>query len=382
MHISRLFFIIAITSCFFCMQNAFPCTEFRLRATDNTVLISRTMEFAIEIHSHLKTSNRNREFQTIAPNTKHGLSWKAKYGYVFFDAYNVDKVVDGINEKGLSFSALYLPGFTNYQSVPKGQEKKALPYLSFGDWVLGNFSSIEEVKSALKNIYVYQFHLKQFGKFIFPLHFSVYDILGNGLIIEFVDGKMKLYDNQIGVMTNSPTYDWHLLNLNNYTGLQAVNPKPVTLNGVQFAPHGSGFGMIGLPGDASPPSRFVKVATLLRSVNLSSIHDSLSAVNLAAHILDSVNIPLGMVQDPLSHDPFTGKISQDYTQWSVFKDLTRKKLYFRTYENSQMRSISLNEIDFSENAHCLKISLEGKQVIEDITAHFIHSPMSQDHLDE
>lgn len=81
---------------------------------------------------------------------------------------------------------------------------------------------------------------------------------GNSLVIEHVEGELKVYDNLIGVMTNSPTFDWHLTNLRNYVSLSPNNPRPVTVEGVKGTGFGQGGGMLGLPGDYSPPSRFVR----------------------------------------------------------------------------------------------------------------------------
>src|SRR5687767_5573438 len=112
--------IIAIaTTCFLGIfaQLAGACTDFRLTAQDGTILIARSMEFALDLKSNLRSSPRNREFKALAPSGKTGFSWKAKYGYVYLDGLNVDMATDGMNEQGLSFEALYLPGLAEYQTL-------------------------------------------------------------------------------------------------------------------------------------------------------------------------------------------------------------------------------------------------------------------------
>src|SRR5580700_4990846 len=104
------------------------CTDFRIIAKDGTVLIARSMEFAANLKSNLLTSPRGRNFYMHAPNGKSGASWKSRYGYVYLDGFNLDMPVDGMNEQGLSYEALYLPGETTYQTIPAGQENRALPY--------------------------------------------------------------------------------------------------------------------------------------------------------------------------------------------------------------------------------------------------------------
>ncbi len=352
---------------FLCINLGFACTDFRLTAKDGTFLVARSMEFALDLHSNLRSSPRGRSFQTLAPDGKsNGLSWKAKYGYVFLDALNYDAAIDGMNEKGLSFEALYLPVFAQYQTVPPGQNLQALPYIQIGDWILGNFKTVDEVRTALANVYVFETKIPNFKDMVFPLHFGVTDASGQSLIIEYVSGKLHVYDNKIGVMTNSPTYDWHLTNLNNYVHLRPINPSPVMADGVQFAATGQGFGMIGLPGDISPPSRFVKMAILTNVVLPAK--DAAEVLNLAQHVMNNVDIPLGLAREPES-----GKFTNELTQWTVFKDLTHQLFYYRTYTSITLRSVSLAKVDFSENAPRLKMPIESHEHILDVTDQFLKS---------
>lgn len=346
------------------LHSALACTDFRLTGKDGTVLITRSLEFAMDLKSNLCTSNRNRNFITTGPDGKPTMAWKTKYGYVFLNGLNVDMTVDGMNEKGLSFEALYLPGFAEYQTVPAGQTNQAIPYFNVGDWILGNFENIDQVRSALNNVYVFSEKMPQTGDTIFPLHFAVYDATGKGIVIEYIGGKMKVYENTVGVMTNAPSYDWHMTNLQNYVHLSPNNPNPVVDNGMTIGVNGQGFGMIGLPGDISPPSRFVKTATLVKVV--SPTNSAVETLNLAEHIIDNVDIPLG-----LAREPSNGNITNDITQWVVFKDLTHKMFYYRTYADLTLRGVSLDKIDFSENAPRLKMSIEDPGLIQDKTSEFV-----------
>src|SRR3990167_11140757 len=104
--------------------SALGCTSFRLTAKDGTVLITRSMEFGMDMKSELRTSPRDRAFTTEAPDGKPGLSWTSKYGYLFFGSLGVDAASDGMNEAGLSFEALYLPGYAKYQTVPDNHDNQ------------------------------------------------------------------------------------------------------------------------------------------------------------------------------------------------------------------------------------------------------------------
>src|ERR1035438_9464972 len=101
-----------------------------------------------------------------------------------------------------------------------------------------------------------------FGTAFVPLHYVLHDAKGNSIVLEWVGGKLNIYDNTVGVMTNSPTYDWQMTNLRNYVSLSPDNAKPVTVNGVQYAANGQGSGLLGLPGDPTPPSRLVQMMTV------------------------------------------------------------------------------------------------------------------------
>jgi choloylglycine hydrolase len=344
---------------------AHACTDFRLKAADGTVLVTRSLEFAETFNSNIRSSPRNRIFTNIAPDGKAGLTWKGKYGYVYLDGLNVDVVVDGMNEAGLSFEALYLPGLAEYQAVPVDQSAKALPYSSFGEWILSNFQTIDEVRQALPSVYVFANKLQGLGDVVFPLHFSIYDASGKGIVIEYIAGKLHVHDN-IGVMTNSPSYDWHTTNLVNYIHLAPINPPNVVVNGITFEANGQGYGMIGLPGDISPPSRFVKTATLLQVVVPST--DATGALNMAQHIINNVDIPLGVAREPQ-----TGNYISDITQWVVFKDLTHKNFYYRTYDDLTLRMVSLAKVNFTDNAPRLKMPIASKMMIEDLSDQFTKS---------
>jgi choloylglycine hydrolase len=337
------------------------CTDFRLIAKDGTILVTRSMEFATDLKSHLRTSNRDRIFNTTI-NGKPGLNWKAIYGYVYLDGEGQDFAVDGMNEAGLSFEALYLPGETQYQSIPQGKENFSLPYINIGDWILSNFKTIDEVKNALSKIYVVSQLLPGMGDVVFPLHFSVFDETGKGIVIEYVNGNLSLNDN-IGVMTNSPIYAWHVTDLTNYINLSPYNPRPVVVNGVSYTATGQGAGAMGLPGDTSPTSRFVRIAFL--TVNAYQANNAADLLNLAEHTINDVDIATGV-----SRSLTNGKESSDYTQWVVFKDLTNKQFYYRTYSNMTLHLVDMKKLDFSPTATRLNMDIASLPYAIDMTDKF------------
>lgn len=352
-----------LTALLMTTNSAQACTDFRLTAKDGTIVISRSMEFSVDMQSNLRSSPRNRVITTMSNNKTPAMSWKAKYGYLYVDGMNQEVALDGMNEMGLAFEALYLPGEAQYQTVPAGKDSQSLPYLYFGDWILGNFKTVDEVRQALASIYVFEQTIPTLGDMIFPLHFSIYDSTGKGLVVEYVKGKLNIYDNDVGILTNSPTYDWQVTNLRNYLNLSPYSPSPITANGLTFAATGQGAGMFGLPGDISPPSRFAKTAFMLKTTYPAA--DAASEVNLAQHIINNVDIPAGFVR-ALSN----GKDSFETTQWVVFKDLTHKVFYYRTYNDMTIRSVAMDKLNFASDAPALKMPLSQAPTIMDMTQIF------------
>jgi choloylglycine hydrolase len=318
------------------------------------------MEFAADLQSDAVIMPRGRSFTSPGPKAS-GLAWTSKYGYVFMSAYGQPAVTDGLNEKGLGFGALYLPGETQYETVKAGEEGRALSNIQFGAWALGNFATVDEVRDAVKDVRVWAEFLPQLGSFS-PLHYSFHDASGKSLVIEYVGGVAHVYDNKIGVLTNSPTYEWHIQNLRNYVNLTAENAAPVKLGNTTYAGTGQGSGLHGLPGDPTPPSRFVMAAAT--SYLADKPKDAIAALTLAQHLIDRVDIPKGLVRDYSNG----GKPMGDYTQWTVFRDHTNKVYFWRSYDDTGLKSLDLKTVDFSVGQPMRSLPVNGaKQAVETLS---------------
>lgn len=342
------------------------CTDVVLKALDNTVMVGRTMEFGPDLHSSIYVSPRGTEVTNTTPKGKQAMSWQSKYGYVFVDYFGEKKPVDGMNEKGLSLGALYLPDYTEYNPMPDSKEglSHAMSYINFMSWVLGQFDSVNELKKALPGMTVYANPLAVLGQknVVFPLHVIVTDRTGESIVVEWVKGKTHVYDNKIGVLTNSPTFDWHKNNLKNYLNLTPYAPNPVIKDGINYSVNGQGEGMFGLPGDYSPPSRFTKMAILLNTIEPPKTKTD--ALVLSQHILKNVFIPKGVVRGK------KGDVNDkmDSTQWTVHKDLTNTVFYFSSYDFPMVQSIDLKKIDFSKGKKLKAIAMaKPSQQSRDIT---------------
>jgi len=144
-----------------------------------------------------------------------------------------------------------------------------------------------------------------------------------------------------------------MTNLRQYIGMNPDNPMVVRTGGFTVTPTGHGDGMFGLPGDYTPPSRFVRLAMFERFVDRQP--DALQNLNLCQHVINTFTIPFGIIVDKAPDGTITDKES---TQWVTFRDITHGILYFKTYDNPTLRKIDLNKLDFSAN-DIRRISMYG-----------------------
>lgn len=313
------------------------CSDFQVRAEDNTVVNGRSMEFPIDLHSNVVIVPRGEQFVSISDKGIKGISWTNKYGFLAIDAFNVkNNYVEGFNEKGLAFGALMFTG-AKYQEAQPG---KFVTVADFGSWVLGNFATVEEVKEALPGIKITGKSMKEMHGEIY-MHIALHDAQGKNLVIEFIEGEIKVYDNPLGVVTNRPEFDWQVNNLRNYINLDAHDKADRKLNGLEIEPTGVGSGMLGLPGDWTPPSRFVRLAFCIDAAL--PVENAVEAVNLAEHLLNTVDIPKGAIKE----NPAPFVTLEGYAQWVVIKDLTNLILYYKTYENTAWKQVDLKNFSLA-----------------------------------
>jgi choloylglycine hydrolase len=199
------------------------------------------------------------------PEGKEGLAWTSKYGFIgvgvkleeiFGDRELLD---DGMNEMGLSAGGLVFHE-AKYNNISESDANKTLDSADLITWILGNFASADEVKEALKEVRIWGMEETPANPRALGFHLAVHDAQGKNLVVEFVDGETKIYDNPIGVLTNSPSFDFQITNLRNYLNLNPKDVMSIDLHGVRINMTGAGSGSLGMPGDSTPPHRFVKLA--------------------------------------------------------------------------------------------------------------------------
>lgn len=358
-------FVIIATACVLLLssvaQSVHACTGIRLKADDGSVVHARTLEFAVDLQSDVIMVPRGYSRTGSTPDGKHGLKWESKYASVGANGVGVPFIFDGLNEKGLAMGLFYFPGTAEYMKYDATDSVKSIAPWELGSWILENFATTEEVRDNIAKIVVPDVTFEAWG-FVPPVHYVVHDASGKSIVIEYVDGKLNIHDNPLGVMANSPTFDWHMTNLRSYVNLSRSNVQPLQLGAVKLTPFGQGSGMLGLPGDFTPPSRFVRAAAFSQSVLPSKTGDD--AVLQAFHILNNFDIPKGAARD--QEKDKHGNVVADYTTWTSANDLKAKRFYFRTYDNSQIRMVDLTKMNL-EAKEITTISMKGKEVIKQLT---------------
>jgi choloylglycine hydrolase len=179
-------------------------------------------------------------------------------------------------------------------------------------------------------------------------------------VIEPVDHTLKIYDNPLGVLTNSPSFDWHMTNLRNYINLTATNVPPVDLSGLKLAQLGQGSGLRGLPGDFTPPSRLVRAVAFSQAAP--APQTAPEAVLQVFHILNNFDIPYGSVRGESD-----GVTHLEYTLWTSAADLKNLKWYFKTFEDQSIRSVDLATAVAAAKGKIRFIKMESKQPVLDVS---------------
>lgn len=353
--------LLTISACLI-TQYSYACTGIHLKSEDGSFVYARTMEFGADLVSFdLISVPRNYEYIGQTPNGKPGLKWKTKYGYVGFNPFGMPLVADGINEKGLAAGAFYFPGYAQYQEPTESDNPTTISALDFVSWVLSNFSTVKEVSDAIAGIKVIGVVFKDWG-IVPPLHFAISDATGDSIVFEWTVGRLYFYKNTLGVITNSPTYDWHMTNVRNYIGLQAINRPSIEVDGQQLTSFGQGSGALGLPGDFTPPSRFIRAAFFVNTAYKGKT--ALDEVNIAFKILDQFDIPPGSVREQEGD-----KVVAEATQWTSAADLKNRIYYFHTQFDRNVKAIDLKNINFT-GSKISTINISKPGVYEDLSKSF------------
>ena len=331
-------FLASIAGFLYFEGSSSACTGISLSALDGSNVVARTVEWAdTPMTCGYVICPRGHMQQAYTPDGENGLKYKSKYGYVGIYTEYEPFVVEGVNEAGLSAGLFFFPEYGEYAPYVKANADKTINDMQFVSWVLSQFASIDQVKAALKEV-----DLVTLSNKIGAVHWRIAQPDGRMVVLEVVAGVPHFYENALGVLTNSPGFQWHMTNLDNY-----VNLVPGAVNGYELVPGvelnaiGGGSGMLGLPGDFTPPSRFVRAAFF--KATAPTWKTGFETVIQAFHILNNFDIPIG-IQHKKGEVP-AGLPSA--TQFTAATDQNAMRFYYRTAWNSNIRCIDLMTIDFT-----------------------------------
>lgn len=307
----------------------YSCTTVFANDKGSAMVVARSMDLFISDEPQIVTMPRGKMHDGQAG--LNSLKWQAKYGSLIVTAFHTQAASDGLNEKGLAAHLLYLSG-SEYPKITSNA-----PQISNSLWaqyILDNFATVNEALEGTKNLSIVA--TKVNGR-LWPIHLAIEDATGDSAIIEFIKGEIKIYHGkQYRVMTNEPPYAIQLANLKNYK-----------LFG----------GKKSLPGDTDPLSRFVRVATYLKTLpkattEVGAIADVLSVIRTAM-------VPFGA-------EDTSGNNTEDSwpTRWVTVADLSNKLFFFNSTTAPNIIWLDLKKIDFSEKSKTLfldpsVIDLEG-----------------------
>ena len=330
-----LFAAIAFSA--FSAADSDACTGIALTARDGSRVVARTVEWAATpMHCAYVVVPRGHKHQSYTPSGDNGLIYNSIYGYVGIYTEYEPFVVEGMNESGLSAGLFFFPQYGEYAPYDPADNDKTLCDMQFVSWVLSQFSTIDQVKDAIDEI-----DLVTLNHNIGAVHWRISEPGGRMVVLEVVAGVPHFYENGLGVLTNAPGFPWHMTNLNNYLNLVPGSAPDNTIKqGITLKSLGHGSGMLGLPGDFTSPSRFVR-ATFFQTTS-PEWATGFDTVVQAFHILNNFDIPIGS-QHVKSEIP---KGMPSATQFTSATDLKAMKLYYRTAWNSNIRCIDLMDIDF------------------------------------
>ena len=317
--------------------NSDACTGISLTAADGSRVVARTVEWAATpMQCGYVVAPRGHVHQSYTPQGADGMKYTGIYGYVGIYTEYEPFIVEGINEAGLSAGLFFFPQYGEYAPYKPANAAKTICDMQFVSWVLSQFSSIDQVKEAIKKVDLVTLDSK-----IGAVHWRIAQPDGRMVVLEVVAGVPHFYENTLGVLTNAPGFNWHLTNLNNYIDIQAgTTPDRQLKPGITLKSLGHGSGMLGLPGDFTSPSRFVRATFYQTTAPVWA--NGFETVVQAFHILNNFDIPIGS-QHPVAEIP---KGLPSATQFTSATDQTAMKFYYRTAWNSNIRCIDLMAIDF------------------------------------
>ena len=241
---------------------------------------------------------------------------------------------EAANEKGLCMAGLNFPENAVYYDF--AEKKDNVTPFELILWILAQCSCIDEAKVLLDKVNLVNINFSDQLP-LSPLHWMLSDKKCS-IAVEPLKNGLKIYDDPFEVLTNNPPFEFHKTNMSNYMGLSTGRATARFREGIPMKNYSMGLGALGLPGDYSSASRFIRA--LFVKENSVSEHSEDSNVNQFFHILNSVAMPKGCVQ---SSEGF------EYTRYSSCCNMDRGIYYYTTYDNLKITSFNMHNVDLNNS---------------------------------
>ena len=304
------------------------CTALTLKTKDGYNLFGRNMDLSYSFNQAVTLLPRNYEYRDRVTQSMK----KTKYAILGMATVIGDypAFADGFNEKGLGCAGLNFPGYSYLEEKAVPGKNNLAPY-DLIVWILSNFETVDEVSKELENVELVAVPINE-NTPLPTLHWIVADKHGKSIVIEKTKENLKVYENPIGVLTNSPTFDWHLTNLNEYMNITPTQPQNIKWTDKELKPLGVGVGTKGLPGGFTGADRFVRISYL--KSKLPETEDLMTGISQFFHILNNVAMPKGSVLD-------NGK--DDITLYTSCMCQQKGIYYYTTYKNNGISAVDMNK---------------------------------------
>ena len=320
------------------------CTAITYNTSDHYFGRNLDLEYSYKETVTITPRNYEFNFRKVGSINNH----YAIIGMAYVEN-NFPLYYDAINEKGLGMAGLNFPGNADYKEIEEGKNNVA-PF-EFIPYILSQCSNIEEAKNLLKNMNIAKINFSDELP-ASPLHWIISD-KEKSITVESVKDGLKIYDNPVGILTNNPTFDMQLFNLNNYMSLSTEQPINNFSKSLNLDTYSRGMGGMGLPGDLSSLSRFVK-ATFTK-MNSKSGNSESESISQFFHILESVYQQRGLVH--------MGEGKYEITIYSSCCNMDKGIYYYITYENSQITGIDMNKENLDSNELINFELIKGQQIL-------------------
>jgi penicillin V acylase-like amidase (Ntn superfamily) len=334
------------------MGNSWACTAMMMKDANGNAYQARTMEWAGVLPESLHYLPAGSSIQSATPDGKQGMTFKTKYGFVGVSLKHMvpnakqSVIAEGANDQGVSVS---LNAFLGAEAPPVDSDSaKILSVMDFAAWVLGNFQNVPQVKQALANkeVSVWLPPLALFGGLKAPFHYAVFDKTGAGIVVEFSEGKLNVYDNPVGVMTNAPEFPWHLKNLNNYAQLSNVDRNSGSFGSLKVSAPDGGNALAGIPFSQISTGRFVKAAFFTTYARKAK--SPTEAIQTLSHVINNFDRPYDLSMDPAGSNIEAAAgdkgMNSEVTLFTTMNDLTQNQFYIRPINAINFAKIDLRKL--------------------------------------